>query len=61
MNDLTYERYLSDPRLRNELEAAARRERARHFRRLFERSAAARAGRDERAGPVPPLQTTSCG
>ena len=40
MDDLTLERYMSDPKLRAELEAAARRERARMLKRFAERNAA---------------------
>ena len=38
MNDITLERYYHDPALRLEIQAAARRERAREMRRLFERT-----------------------
>jgi len=49
MNDITLERYYHDPALRLEIQAAARRERARHMERFLAQAAHALLGRD-RAG-----------
>ncbi len=49
MNDITLERYYHDPALRRELEAAARRERARHMQRFLAQAAQALLG-GNRAG-----------
>jgi hypothetical protein len=60
MNDLTLERYLNDPRLRAELEAAARRERARAVRRFLEQAAHALLGQ-RRTAPAEKLNHAACG
>ena len=53
MNEITLERYYHDPALRRELEAAARRERARHMERLLEHSKRLLLGRQSEAAPEP--------
>ena len=44
MENLTYDRYLEDPRLRAEIKAAAERERTRAMRRFLEQAAQALLG-----------------
>jgi hypothetical protein len=60
MNNLTTERYLGDDRLRAEIEAAARRERARTVNRFLEQAAHALLGR-RRAAPTAKLRHAACG
>lgn len=60
MNDLTLERYLGDDRLRAEIEAAARRERARTVQRFLAQAAAALLGH-RRAAPAAKLRHSACG
>ncbi len=60
MDELTLQRYFAEEGLREELERAARRERARHLHRFMAQSAEALLGR--RPGePAPRLQTRGCG
>ena len=49
MENLTLERYWNDPAVKAEIEAAARRERARTLKRFFEQSAQALLGRRSQA------------
>jgi hypothetical protein len=56
--ELTYERYLHDEGLREELERRAHRERAEHLHRFLAESAEALLGR--RTG-APRLQSDACG
>ena len=58
MNDITLERYYHDPALRLEIQAAARRERAREMQRLLARSTAALLRRPDR---IRGLGTACCG
>ncbi len=60
MNHLTLERYTHDPALRREIEAAARRERARVLARFLAQSAAALLGRDRRRTPAEPPCPEPC-
>jgi hypothetical protein len=59
MNDLAFERDLSDAKLRRELDAAARRERATILKRFLAQSAEALLGQ-RRTEPVEPL-CAACG
>lgn len=49
MENLTLERYLHDPQVRNELKAAAQRERARVLKRFLEQAAQALLGDSRKA------------
>ena len=55
MENVTLERYWNDPTVRAEIDAAARRERARVLKRFLEQSADALLGRRSEAQPVPSL------
>ena len=57
MNDLTLERYRNDARLHAEIEAAARRERARHLNRFLEQAAQALLGRTRDVLPARGVNT----
>ena len=56
MNDITLERYTRDPALRLEIQAAARRERARQMRRLFEQSTHLLLHRDHSTASAAPAR-----
>jgi len=55
MENLTLERYWNDPAVKAEIEAAARRERARVLKRFFEQSAQALLGRSSQTQRAPRL------
>ena len=55
MDNVTLQRYWTDPTVKAEIQAAARRERARVLKRFLEQSAQALLGRRSQARPAPSL------